>query len=69
MKQVSVFGFGAALDQAQDQLDWGTQITPIRQAARSLMLLDPPHPLVRHLELKVAREAHMASIRAHFSAR
>ena len=45
----------AALYDAQEQLDWGTDIEKLRSAAWSLALLLPSHVLLRQIELKVAR--------------
>lgn len=55
MSSRSVSDFEAALKQAQNQLDWGTEIKDIRDAARSLRILEPSHPLVGQLDVKIAR--------------
>ena len=45
----------AALEEAQEQLDWGTEIDALRSAAWALEMLNPAHPLIRRLDLKIAR--------------
>ena len=45
----------AALEEAQEQLDWGTEIDDLRSAAWGLEMLNPAHPLIRPLDLKIAR--------------
>ena len=42
--------FGAVLNEAQQQLDWGTEVGALTKAARCLQTLDPEHRLVRQLE-------------------
>ena len=44
----------AALDEAQEQLDWGTDVDELRDAAYSLEMFAPAHPLIRKLDLKIA---------------
>ena len=46
---------GAALEEAQDQLEWGTEIDDLRAAAWALEMLSPAHPLIRRIDLKIAR--------------
>ena len=55
MRQPSSWSFGVALNEAQQQLDWGTEIQVILKAAQHLKKLDPKHSLVRQLELKIER--------------
>ena len=47
--------FAAALDEAREQLDWGTAVLGIRTAAFRLSQFDPSHVLIRQLELKALR--------------
>ena len=47
--------FGAVLNEAQQQLDWGTEVGALTKVARCLQTLDPEHRLVRQLERKIVR--------------
>ena len=47
--------FAAALEEARDQLDWGTAVLGLRTAAFRLSQFEPSHVLVRQLELKALR--------------
>ena len=50
-----VHDFLAALEEAQAQFDWGTDIEALRAASWSLALFDPAHALVRQLDRKADR--------------
>ena len=47
--------FRAALEEAQEQLDWGTDLDDLRAASWALALFDPAHILVRQLDRKADR--------------
>ena len=55
MHPCSTSDFGAALNEAQQQLDWGTEVGALSKAAEYLKGVDPDHRLVRQLELKIVR--------------
>ena len=57
--------FGSALEEAQEQLDWGTDLEDLRTAWWSLALFDSSHVLVRQLDRKIARLAIRDACRAH----
>ena len=55
MRPCSTSDFGAVLNEAQQQLDWGTEVEALTKAALGLQSLDPEHRLVRQLERKIVR--------------
>ena len=47
--------FLSALEEAQEHLDWGTDIEELRAASWTLALFDPGNILVQQLDRKVGR--------------